>query len=183
LTLAVAGALAVTLSACTPTAATVTPAATPVATAKPVFASDAEALAAAEKAYAGYSAASDAVARDGGTNPARISDWVTMDWLAEEVSAASEFALSGHHLSGRTTYSSFALQSVGQNPLGEAVVGAYICLDVSGAKVLDTHNVDVTPPSRPNVIPIEVQFTSRAAASSTLVLSKSDPWPGTNFCV
>ena len=48
------------------------PSAAPSPSATPVFASDAEALAAAEKAYAAYLKVSDEIANDGGKDPDRI---------------------------------------------------------------------------------------------------------------
>ena len=60
-----------------------TPAPTSSAAANPIFATDEEALAAAEAAYEKYSEASALVAGDGGVNPDRVDAAVSPEYAAD----------------------------------------------------------------------------------------------------
>jgi hypothetical protein len=71
----------------------------------------------------------------------------------------------------------------------DVVVDAYACLDVSGAIFVDSSGVDVTPPDRPSILPIELAFRSMkhglyngGGSSPVLLLERSEPWTGQEFC-
>jgi hypothetical protein len=149
---------------------------------KPVFASDAAALAAAKKAFIGYVAASDAIGSDGGSNPQRIAQWVTPARLKIETKAFDKFATTGERLQGTSVISHFKLQEVDQPPSGRVRVTAYVCDDVSESRLIDSTGVDVTPDARENVVPLQVHFQNLIPSSKTLVVEGSDPWSGSNFC-
>ncbi len=55
----------------------------PTPTSTPIFASEEEALAAAEEAYAAYLEMSNLISSEGGVEPERIAPFVTADQLAE----------------------------------------------------------------------------------------------------
>ena len=177
-TLAVSIALA--LTACVPSPHTVTP--TPEATATPVFASDAQALAAAKAAYEGYLAASDQIGNDGGRDPERISKWVTKAWLPHELKSFSDFGKSGNRLSGRTTYTYFVLERRTQLALNDYEIDTYICVDISESRLRNRAGRDVTPASREDMIPVEAEFLTTNPGQGQLLFGGSRPWPGTNFC-
>jgi hypothetical protein len=178
--LAVAVAAALALSGCAQPTPRVIPTSQPSVT--PVFASDADALAAAEKAYTGYLAASDAIGNDGGKDPERIASWVTPGRVATEVKQFNDFAKTGDHLEGASRYSDFTLQQIEQSSSGKVTLSAYVCDDVSHSRLLDATGKDVTPVTRQDIIPIQVQFQNSSAASSELLVGGSTPWSGSDFC-
>jgi hypothetical protein len=177
--LLVTAALLVALAGCVPTGGH--PSASPSASATPVFASDAAALAAAEKAYAAYLKVSDEVANDGGKNPERFRNVVTTTWLPTELSSASALEQSGRHQTGATTFSPLKLQQASQADQDIEVV-AYTCLDSTGTRILDSANNDVTPPDRKPKLSIEVSFKRDPKSSTQLLVDSNEPWSGPTFC-
>ena len=149
---------------------------------KPVFASNAAALAAAKKAYVGYLAASDAISQDGGKNPQRISPWVTKDRAAIEIKQFAGIAKTGDHIDGSSSFSIFRLQQLTQSPAGHVELSAYVCDVVSNSRIIDRSGSDVTPSTRQDVIPIEVDFQNVKTGARSFLVEGSTPWSGTNFC-
>lgn len=149
---------------------------------EPVFKSDAAALAAAKKAYLAYSAMSDTIGLDGGKHPERIAKWVTASDLVTETKVFNDFAKTGDHLTGESVISYFALQQVSQARTGRVDLTAYVCDDVSGSHLVSATGDDVTPPSRQNLAPLQVQFKNASPGSKTLLIDGSQPWSGQNFC-
>jgi hypothetical protein len=148
-----------------------------------VFASDAQALAAAKAAYEGYNAVSDQIAHDGGRNPGRIAKWVSKSWLPTELKGLRSLQNSGEHLVGYTTFRSFTLQTRTQDVRGTTQVGTYACVDVSKTKLRDSSNRNVTPAGRTLILPLELRFESVTAWSTSLVLTESQAWTGQDFCL
>ena len=141
---------------------------------KPLFATDAEVLAAAEAAYANYLEVSDQIARDGGANPERLKGLLSGDQYQSEVTSYQNYVSKGIHSSGQMTFDSLHIASSdSQN------VSAYLCLDSSQSRVIDSAGNDVTPSSREDRWPLLVTFESKNGA---LVISGSETWTGTNFC-
>jgi hypothetical protein len=175
----VAASIALALTACVPSPHTVAP--TPEATATPVFASDAEALAAAKTAYEGYLAASDQIGNDGGRNPERISKWVGPGRLPEELKIFLDFAKTGNRLVGRSSFFDFRLQSLSRDADGSAVLAAYVCDDVSRTKVVDATGADITPKLRLRIVPLQVRF--KTLAPTRFLVEGSEPWSGEDFCL
>ncbi|MFT2815817.1 hypothetical protein [Leifsonia sp. A12D58] len=159
------------------------PTPTPTATdAVPVFASDEEALAAATEAYAAYLEADD---RSWSGNPESIEVFLqltTGEAHNEDVSIRALYAKNGWTRIGSTSISSMELQSHGVNSDGLAEIRTYVCLDVSGADVLDSEGKSASKPDRPLVLPLEVAFLSNFSPESPLQLSESRVWSGQNFC-
>jgi hypothetical protein len=148
----------------------------------PVFKSDAEALAAAEKAYTAYLAVSDVIGGDGGKDPQRLAPLVTTKWLPTELTSYKAVALSGDRFVGSSSYNHFKLQSRDENTLRVSSVVVYSCLNISRSRTFNSENKDVTPPGRIQVLPLVVSFESAFNGSSRLILSGSEPWSGQNFC-
>ena len=141
---------------------------------KPLFASDEEALAAAQAAYANYLEVSDQIARDGGANPERLKGLLSSDQYQSEVTSFQNYVTKGIHSSGSMAFDSLHLASSdSQN------VSAYLCLDSSLSRVIDSVGNDVTPSTRQDRWPLLVTFESNNGA---LVISGSETWTGTNFC-
>jgi hypothetical protein len=168
------------LSGCVQHPPPAVPTSTPTAT--PVFATDADALAAAKTAYAGYLAASDAVGFDSGKDPERIAPWVTQQMLPNEFSSYAAMAKAGNRFSGPTSFTKFGLERRTQTVGGDAIVVVYTCLDLSKARTLDRNNRDITPKGLAHFLALEVSFTSRSAGSRSLILERSTPWQGVDFC-
>lgn len=155
----------------------VTPA--PESTSTPLFASEEEALAAAEEAYAAYLAVSDQIQTEGGVGSERIYSLVA-EGLREGLS--SDFAVyrdSGWTAIGATTFDSVQLQQLVQEGT-TASATTYLCLDVSNVQLIDSTGQDITPPARQNRVPLEIAFV--AEASSTFVIERSEVWSGDDFC-
>ncbi|GAA1759186.1 hypothetical protein [Agromyces humatus] len=175
--LAAAGALALMLTGCVG-APTPTPTPTPTEAA-PIFASDEEALAAAEAAYSTFEDVSRAVAADGGQNDHRIESLVTSDYLPELKGDFMQYREAGIHIEGAVALDTFSLSENAQ--VGDAAtVSIYVCRDVSGIRVLDASGADVTPPDRKDRSPL-VAFLVGTSAEELLV-DKVELWPGDDFC-
>lgn len=174
--LLVTAAVLVALAGCAPTNAH--PSESPSASGTPVFASDAEALAAAEKAYAAYVEISDQVLIDGGSHAERLKAITSASLYTEELKGFQLTAKNGWHSTGGTTYDHFSLQ--GYHPEDRAaLIVAYVCSDVSRVDVLDSNGVSVVSPDRSERTPFEVTFALR---DSALVLARDDVWAGGGVC-
>jgi hypothetical protein len=171
----VTAAVLVALAGCVPTGG---PSASPSAHATPVFASDAEALAAAEKAYAAYVRVSDQILVDGGANPERLESLTSSTLYAQELKGFQSTSKNGWHSTGGTKYDHFTLESYSPGDRN-AIVTAYVCSDVSGVDVLDASGQSVVSPDRPNRTAFEVTF---ALTKSRLVLASDDVWTGGGIC-
>jgi hypothetical protein len=175
--MAVAAALALALAGCTEPAPESTP--TSSATPTPVFASDEEALAAAEKAYADYLAMSDLIAQEGGANPERMEEVATGDALSGGIADAARYEDTGYRGVGQSVFDHMTLQSWVPGP--PATLRVYVCLDVSGTRIVDaTGNTVIDTPATPRT-PLEVSL-ERPKQTDRFVVSDSVLWEGANFC-
>jgi hypothetical protein len=179
---AVLALVVVALSGCVPAPTPVVPTAPPTPAATPVFASNAQALAAAKAAFTGYLAVSDAIAASGGRKPERISRWVAPVDRPAELSAFADLSKSGNRLTGATKFFGLKIQRIEQSVSGIVTLDAYVCDDVSGTRLINASGKDVTPSSREDVIPLQAHFTSASAGSPILLVEGSEPWSGTDFC-
>ena len=166
---------ALVLAGCVPSGPHAT---SPSPSATSIFASDEEALAAAEKAYAAYLQVSDQILADGGNNPERLRPLVTQTVYSDELAGYKEFVQNGWHGVGQTTFYNFSLQSyAGSDP--NSIVSAYVCSDLSGTDVVDASGKSVVAANRPSKSPFEVQF---ALARRALVVSSTNAWTGGGIC-
>ena len=147
----------------------------PDPTSTPLFASDEEALAAAEEAYGRYQAVADAILMDGGANPERLLDVATQEKLEYEQRGYEELRSSGYTFTGSSTFDRMTLQS-----RDDATVSVYVCDDITSVDVLGQDGRSVVMPDRPDIFPRAVTFVSNG--DRTLVVSNSDEWTGSNFC-
>ncbi len=177
-TLALAALL--TLSGCVPVQPPVT--STPVPSSTPVFASDEDALAAAEAAYGHYLAISDEVTAGGGLHPEKMQSLVSEDQYQLLMKSMKSLADKGWRTSGSTAFEQMTLASRTEEGQGAATLDLYLCVDVSAVRILDSSGLDVTPSTRVNVVALEVSFDVARAASPEFVLTNSDSWTGTEFC-
>ncbi|MEO8528327.1 MAG: hypothetical protein ABI435_04555 [Pseudolysinimonas sp.] len=151
----------------------------PTPSATPIFASEEDALAAAEDAYAAYFDVSTTISHEGGVNPERIAPYVTEGQLQNEIEGFGFFFDRGYHTEGVTSFDSMKIQQVQQSPDPTLVV-VYVCLDVSTSSVVDAEGVDVTPAGRAPRVPLEVSFET--SVDGRLLISESTQWSGTDFC-
>lgn len=168
------------LAGCVPAEPVITPAPEPSTT--PIFASDEEALAAATDAYAKYLEVSDAITSDGGLGVDRVSTLVTAEQFVNEVAAFKDFSEVGLHTSGDSAADVVGLQSYWTAADETSKIVIYVCVHVSEVRILDSSNEDVTPTSRPNTYPLEVEFEVTPGTPSVLKISRSEKWSGNDFC-
>jgi hypothetical protein len=178
--LAVAVIATLTLCGCVPPSPPVIPTAVPTAT--PVFASDADALAAAKKAFTSYLRESDVISDVGGADPQRIAPFVTKKWLSSELKSYAKLEKSGDRFTGAMAFDEFKLQSRVVNQHQVAAVVTYVCVDVSNTRLLDPSGVDITSPSRQDKYAVVATFESGVPASADLLFGGSVPWSGRSFC-
>jgi hypothetical protein len=148
--------------------------------ATPVFASEEEALAAAEEAYGEYLATSDAITADGGVNPERIEGLVTPERRVEELSSFTDFSAEGLRTTGSTSFDSVELKHYYEEAK-RVVVEIYLCVDVTNVRIIDSTGVDVTPADRVSRLPLQVGFSS-GSRSALLLLSRNEVLVGENYC-
>lgn len=177
-TLVLVAALAV--SGCTPDKPAPVPSVSQSGT--PLFASDEEALAAAEEAYAAYLAVSDRILMDGGANPERLLEVATSSVLEAQLDGFETAAANGWRSTGGTVVGNVSLERYDPNEI-EATVLVYACIDVSLVDVLDSSGHSVVSEARPNRTPVESTFDASETTASRLLLSGEIPWSGANFCM
>ena len=177
--LALVAAAALLLSACTGQPPVVLP--SPQSSTAPVFASDEEALAAAEVAYGEYLAASDAINAKNGKDPQTIAPYVHHDYLPELLEEFESVKASRTYVAGNVSFDSIELQQYSDDLESPANIVVYLCLDVTSARLMSENGKDITP-SRSDRLPLEVGFETDGRSRSLLVKS-GELWTGEDFCV
>jgi hypothetical protein len=161
-------ALILTMTGCGDPPPPVTP--TPTSSAAPVFASDEEALAAAEESYRAYTEVADQIFHEGGADPDRLTAVATGDFLDASIAGFENVREKGWHSIGHSTFDSLELQRIDSSPSG--IVSAYLCGDVSGVEVVDSDGVSVVAADRPDRTYFEVIFDLDVATGRLLVASR-----------
>jgi hypothetical protein len=156
--------------------------AAPSASATPLFASDAEALAAAEKAYAAYLRVSAEITADGGSDSSRIDPLVTKAQAVKEHETYRFFADKSLRTTGVPTLGSVELQQVTYRSTGDAELALYVCVDATSVRVIDLAGEDVTPSDRVDQMSLEVTMRSSEAQPTQLLLAESNTWSGAGVC-
>ncbi|CAN5267304.1 hypothetical protein BH11ACT2_BH11ACT2_09390 [soil metagenome] len=176
--LVTAVALAALLSACSSPAPP--PVHTAALTATPVFASDAEALAAAEAAYAKYQAMEDTISHEGGKDPDRIRPFASRDALEEALAAFAEFQQKSLRTSGAVNFDHAQIESYAPHSasgLNEVLVDS--CIDVSGVDLIDDSGTSVISPDRVARQPFRLTFD---VVESSLVVASRERIENTKLC-
>ncbi|RQP09307.1 MAG: hypothetical protein EAS51_12165 [Microbacteriaceae bacterium] len=162
---------ALVLTGCLPSSPAPSPPPTPDA--DPVFASEEEALAAAEEAYADFLTAVDGVLAAGGIYDGQLTGLATTEVIAQEEQAFASFRSQGWRLTGSSTFKMRIQQFT------DSTVVTYSCDDISQTDVLDASGRSVVSPDRPSLVPFEVAFD---VTSDGLVIAYRTPWDGGGVC-
>ena len=146
----------------------------PTPSSTPVFASEEEALAAAEDAYAAYLAMSNLISSEGGLGPERIEPFAVRDFLDSALQGFETLRENQWRTTGQSVLKNATLQYADlEVAAGEDVVAAYACVDYTGLDVLDAEGTSVVSPDRPNFQAFEVFFD---LIDGQLVGSSFEPW-------
>lgn len=145
-----------------------------------MFASDEEALAAAEAAYEEYLATFDAVFAEGGANPSRLEAVAADDALEADLARAERFQSEGFTQTGASAVISTTLQQHMPGPAGQSEVVTYSCLDAYSITVLNRDGIDVGNPERAATATFSNTFTS--SATGDLLLARSELWTEGSEC-
>jgi len=173
-----AGIAALLLSGCVGVpATTVTPSASE--TIEPIFASDEEALAAAEAAYRAFESVSHTIASDSGRDAERINAVATPAYVPELLDEFAKYSEIGIRAEGTAQVDSFSLVENSMTDSG-ATVSIYVCRDVSQVRVIDGTGADVTPPGREARTPLIAVLM--AERGKPLLVDEVDLWSGDDFC-
>jgi len=154
----------------------------PEPTATPLFASDEEALAAAEEAYGRYQAVEAQILADGGSNSERINGFAVRDALRAAEDGFADYRQNGYRNVGATEFEIVELQHFAEFPdLNQDVVGTYACLDFSNQDVVNSENISVVRPGRAIRQAYELSFDI-AESGEGLVLAARNPWGSNDLC-
>jgi len=155
---------------------------TPTPSSTPLFASDEEALAAAEEAYAAYLAVSDQIFQDGGREPDRLLEVATEQVVNAQMDGYEQAAANGWTSTGSTKLDTVSLQWFDPDRT-KAAISIYGCVDLSGVDVVDANGTSVVSANRPDRSPFQVTFDLSSTNASQIVVSGEKPWTGENFCL
>lgn len=160
-----------------------TPTPTPAeeSAAAPIFASDEEALAAAEAAYEAYREASAAISSDGGAGAERIVKYVSSSFLPQVLDEYAALEASGLRMVGTTSIDSVSLVSWSAQP-SRVEASIYLCRDVSEARAINSAGQDVTPADRDDRVALQAFLVSAEGDPKVLVVDGVDQWSGADFC-
>lgn len=137
-----------------------------------MFASDEEALAAAEAAYGAFLKATDSVIRDGGAEPERVEAYLSPELYQRELAGYRQLTQNGWHGVGSTSFKLFLQYFVGTS------IVAYACDDVSQTDVVDSDGHSVVLEGRAQRVAYEVEFD----ASNDVTIVRKDVWSGGGVC-
>lgn len=169
--LAATAALAL-LTGCTPEPAV--PTAPPAATAEPLFATDEEALAAAEAAFEEYLRVAFEVFASGGENAETLETVATDEVLGDDLERAEQFREQGLRQTGEPVVLESALQQHYAGDVKDVEVTIYSCLVGDSVDVVDGEDRFVGNPDRESTVTIENIFVSNP--DGKLLLSRSSVW-------
>ena len=149
----------------------------------PVFASNEEALAAAEAAYANYLAAGDAAGPTGSDSWDEYAALTTGTEQNDVVEARSLMDQNGWSFTGTTSFDSMTVQTAQRLADSRWEIRTYLCLDLSSTGTVNDAGESVVKTDRPVRVPMLVVFVTPDKNSPQLLISESPIWSGSNFCL
>lgn len=167
---------ALALAGCTAPDPEPTPTAAP--TTEPLFASEEEALAAAEEAYSEYVHVVDQILQEGGSEAGRIEEVASGDAMELQLAGFSEAEERGLRSVGNTTFAVDSVQS--WTPDATEVISLFVCQDVSATDLINEVGESIIDPDRPTLLPREVGFA--VGPADRLIIVRDELWLGTNYC-
>jgi len=173
-------AVALVLSGCMPTNTPTRPSPKPSGT--PIFASEAEALAAATTAYAAYVKVSDEITADGGANPERIAPYVSASQLKRELVGFSTFSTNGYSTRGESKFENTRLEKYLHENAASNEVTIYLCSNASDIRLIDSVGTDITPAARADRQAFEVSFRTTGDLVKKLILIRNETWSNAGIC-
>ncbi|MBH0109110.1 hypothetical protein I6E81_02895 [Salinibacterium sp. NG22] len=169
--------LLATLSGCVPSDASTAPA--PTSTFVAPYASDEEALAAAEEAYAEYTRVSLETYREGVTDPAALSSVASGEHLVELLEEFEERVADGRYLVGDESFDQVVLQRYSRDSSPNEVIAVYLCDDLSKLSIY-RDGEKIGPKAPVSAMTMQVVF-DLSPDSNTLLVSARDIW-STDAC-
>jgi len=179
---AVTAALAVLMCGCVPEEPL--PSAAPTSTrGEAPFATDDDALAAAQKTYEEFMAIANQIMAEGGASPERLDAIAAPDVVAFETQGFKKFAERNLTAGGGSTVTTAVLQSYTPTvPDGAGIIVGYFCVDGSGITVVDESGTSVVDQSRPALSAFEITFDLAEKDPPRLVVSSKKIWDGAGVC-
>lgn len=159
------------LSGCTP-AKLYDKTATSTSSPTPVFASEEEALAAAEEVYARYLEVSSRIMASGGADAEQIKEVTTGEFLQASLQGFREVQMSAYRGEGKVEVRDIRIQSYFQGG-GPGFLSVYACEDVSMTDVVDAQGVSVVSPTRPATTIFQTTFDLEGGQ---LLISSHESW-------
>ncbi len=148
-------------------------ASTPAPSVTPVFASEEEALAAAEEAYAAYQAAADQALQSLTTGDLEsVATGVALDGALKSIQS---FVAKGQRQIGSSTIDTLSIARFDNTELQ-----LYACLDLSTTDIVDAQGNSVLSEGRTVRYPLIVTLV--VDANEKLLVESEEVWTGENFC-
>lgn len=165
---------AVALAGCTPSEPQ--PTHTVVPTDEPLFASEEEALAAAEEVYSAYVGAINEALASGGEEVIDLETVASPEVADVQREGFEQYRSGGLRAVGAITVDSFSLQGDWR----AESLAFYVCRDVSNVNVFDPDGESVVSADRLDRGGFEAMIEQ--SSDGSFKVSKDDPWSGESFC-
>lgn len=149
--------------------------------AAPIFASDEEALAAAEAAYQRFTDTTTMITNNGGAASEELESVATGAALDDESDAAKRFREEGLRTIGTVTFRVHKLQSVAQDADARTLITLYVCDDLREVDLLNAAGESMVVEGRVVDVPYIVVVTATDADSFRV--SEKELWTRDNFCL
>lgn len=179
LALAVLLAAGVALTACTPAdpGTHSTRSASPSPT--PIFASDAEALAAATATFKHFEEVSDAIGRSGWADVSPLKPLISEAGYLHESQTAADYRSKDARAVGETLINNTTLESHTEAD-GRATVRIYVCEDLRHSDIRDGSGKSLVDPSRADFVQFESELSG--ASADSLIIESLNYWTGGSVC-
>lgn len=150
----------------------------PSPTSSPLFATEEEALAAAEEVYGAYLRTIDAIGQGGWLDTSNLEAVATGELLEEDLRGASSSASQGLVQVGSASFSVKGVQDYSfSSPMR---ISIYACVYISGVDIRDEQGASVVAEDRPDVVPLQIVIIE--VDEGTLKVAESERWSGADFC-